>query len=177
MTMPDIGYLGQFISQFGHSWQNLEWGLHCRYRFQGIISVAPFSVHASLGGFEPEQKILSQSFSDEYVFLWKYAMIVDLYKGWPVSRKMRHARLGPTHHHHHHHSNISAMLWLRANPRPLLFLGPPMSVGKSGLGFALTQGIAEILASWWWWWVGPTWVWHNFRETGHPLYKSTILGF
>ena len=37
-----------------------------------------------------------------------FPRIVDLYKGWPVSRKMRHARLGPTHHHHH--SNISAML-------------------------------------------------------------------
>ena len=42
---------------------------------------------------------------------WFYPRIVNLYKGWPVSRKMRHARLGPTHHHHNHqHSNISAML-------------------------------------------------------------------
>ena len=39
-------------------------------------------------------------------------------EGWPVSRKLRHARLGPTHHHHHHHHhhrhfkmlNISALL-------------------------------------------------------------------
>ena len=56
----------------------------------------------------------------------RYPRIVDLYKGWPVSRKLCHTHVGPTHHHHHHHdANISAMLWVRANPRPLLLWGPP----------------------------------------------------
>ena len=37
------------------------------------------------------------------------------------------------------------MLHVSANLRPLLLLGPPLSVGKSGLGFAIAQSIAEIL--------------------------------
>ena len=46
-----------------------------------------------------------------------------------------------------HYSTKSVMLWVRANPRPLLLLvpSPPMLVGKSGLGFAVTQSIVEIL--------------------------------
>ena len=36
------------------------------------------------------------------------------------------------------------MLWVRANPRPFLHTSTPMAVGKSGLGFALTQSRAEI---------------------------------
>ena len=52
---------------------------------------------------------------------------------------------------------------------------------KSGLGFALSQSIAEILEWWWWWWwwwwVGPRRAWRIFRETGHPLYKSTIVAY
>ena len=37
------------------------------------------------------------------------------------------------------------MLQVSANLRPLLLKGPPMSVGESGLGFAIAQSIAEIL--------------------------------
>ena len=36
------------------------------------------------------------------------------------------------------------MLQVRAILRPLLLLGPPMAVGKSGLGFRISQSIAEI---------------------------------
>ena len=38
----------------------------------------------------------------------------------------------------------SFMLHFRAILRPVFPFGPPMAVGKSGLGFALAQSIAEI---------------------------------
>ena len=38
----------------------------------------------------------------------------------------------------------SFMLHVRAILRPVFPCGPPMAVGKSGLGFALAQSIAEI---------------------------------
>ena len=38
----------------------------------------------------------------------------------------------------------SFMLHVRAILRPVFPFGPPMAVGKSGLGFALAQSIAEI---------------------------------
>ena len=51
-----------------------------------------------------------------------FPRIVDLYKGWPVSRKLRHARGGPTHHHHHHHQSIhvesQVLLLMSESPRP-----------------------------------------------------------
>ena len=42
--------------------------------------------------------------------------IVDLYKGWPVSRKFRHSVVGPHPPPPPHYKNFF-MLWVRANPR------------------------------------------------------------
>ena len=36
------------------------------------------------------------------------------------------------------------MLRVRANPRPFLLASTPMAVGKSGLGFALSQNITKL---------------------------------
>ena len=39
---------------------------------------------------------------------------------------------------------ILVLLWVRANPRPLYFLGTPIFIGWSGLGFTLTQSRTKI---------------------------------
>ena len=70
-----------------------------------------------------------------------------VYKGWPVSRKFRHSVVGPHPPPPPHYKNFF-MLWVRANLRPRSFLRTPIFVGRSGLGFALTQSIAEIQHSW-----------------------------
>ena len=65
-----------------------------------------------------------------------------VYKGWPVSRNLRHAVVRP---HPPPPPHITFLCFeLEQIQGHFSSWGPPMFVGRSGLGFAPTQSIAEI---------------------------------